>query len=260
MIDYIDIGGISLRYALSGGNAGPTLVLLHEMGGTLETWDHVAPAFTEQRMLRYDMRGCGLSEKITALSFDDLVADLEGLLDALAIEGPLVLAGVAVGAAVAVRYAVRHPERVDGLLLMALATGIPAARREATQALARQIREGGLRERVVSRLPATFPEEFGGDDRRRRSARGRALANDPVSYGAYYDMLLNLDLAGDLARIACPTLVLAGKRDGTRPPEQLARDSALIPGARFEAVVSGHVMPMLTPELVVDRLRLILNQ
>jgi hypothetical protein len=35
----------------------------------------------------------------------------------------------------------------------------------------------------------------------------------------------------------------------------VAKDAALIPGARFEAVHSGHVMPMLTPALVVDRLR-----
>jgi 3-oxoadipate enol-lactonase len=259
MVDYLDVGGVSLRYELRG-KGGPALVLLHEMGGTLESWDYVAPEFSDHAVLRYDMRGCGLSEKIASLSLDDLVADLEGLLAALAIEGPLVLAGIAVGAAVAVRYAAGNPDRVEGLLLMALATGIPAARRDATLALTRQIKAGGLRERVVSRLPATFPEEFASEDGRRRSSRGRALANDPVSYAAYYDMLLELDLRDDMARLACPTLVLAGERDGTRPPEQLAKDAALIPGARFEALPSGHVMPMLTPGLVVERLRLILGQ
>ena len=252
-IDYADANGVSLRYALGGARA-PTLVLLHEMGGTLETWDGVVARLGDWQALRYDMRGAGLSEKIRDLTIDDLVGDLAALLDVLEVRGPLLIAGIAVGAALAVRFAVLNPDRVAGLLLMALATGIPAERRDATVALARQIADGGLRARVVARLPATFPKRFRGEDGRLRSARGRALSNDPISYAAYYRMLLDLDLGPDLARIACPTLVLAGTLDGTRPPEAVAREAARIPGARFEAVESGHVMPMLTPDLVVDRL------
>ena len=269
MRDFIEVNGVSLRYELTGpgltgsgltgpgltGSGAPTLVLLHEMGGTLETWDHVAPCFSEVQVVRYDMRGAGLSEKIRQLSLDDLVDDLAALLTSLGIGGPLVMAGVAVGAAVGVRYAARHPDRVAKLLLMAPATGIPADRREATTALAREIEAGGLRQRVVSRLPATFPEAFIGDGKRLRSSRGRALANDPVSYGAYYRMLLDLDLTPDLRHVTCPTLVLAGTLDSTRPPERVSRDTSIMADARFEPVVSGHVMPMLTPEIVIDRLR-----
>ncbi len=254
MIDWADVNGVSLRYALTG--EGPTtFVLLHEMGGSLETWDHVVGLLPHYRFLRYDMRGCGFSQKVRSLSFDDLVGDLEALLDLLEIHDPVVLSGIAVGAAVAVRYAARHQERVRQLILISIATGIAPEQRAATENLAQQIEKGGLRDRVDMRLPATFAEEFRDDPMRLRAFRGRALANDPASYAAWYRMLLDLQLEGDLSRVACPTLVLAGEKDGTRPPARVAHDAAAIPNYIFESVRSGHVMPALTPELVANRLK-----
>ena len=58
--------GISINYQLAG-ERGPTVVLMHEMGGTLDSWDAVAPGLAEShRVLRYDQRGAGLSEKVRA--------------------------------------------------------------------------------------------------------------------------------------------------------------------------------------------------
>ena len=54
----MDANGISIHYELAGN--GPSVVLLHEMGGTLDSWDGIAPALSESfRMLRYDQRGAG---------------------------------------------------------------------------------------------------------------------------------------------------------------------------------------------------------
>jgi pimeloyl-ACP methyl ester carboxylesterase len=53
---FLDANGISLHYALSG-NSGRSVVLLHELGGTLNSWDEVAPRLAEHyRVLRYDQR------------------------------------------------------------------------------------------------------------------------------------------------------------------------------------------------------------
>ncbi|MGA9865341.1 MAG: alpha/beta fold hydrolase, partial [Acetobacteraceae bacterium] len=96
-MDWIEVNGTSLRYDIAGG--GPvTLVLVHEMGGTLESWDQVLPALSRtRRVLRYDTRGAGMSEKIRgSVSFDTMAADLIALLDALGI-GRAALAGCAVG-------------------------------------------------------------------------------------------------------------------------------------------------------------------
>jgi 3-oxoadipate enol-lactonase len=113
-VNWIDANGVALRYELSG--AGPRLlVLIHEMGGSLESWDLVLPYLTDRRrVLRYDVRGAGLSEKIRGtLAIDDAVDDLGALLDALDIGGPVAIAGCAVGAAIAVWRARRRP-RCDG--------------------------------------------------------------------------------------------------------------------------------------------------
>ena len=58
-MNWIEVNGTSLSYELSG--SGPsTLVLIHEMGGTLDSWDEVLPALNNSRqVLRYDTRGAG---------------------------------------------------------------------------------------------------------------------------------------------------------------------------------------------------------
>ncbi|HYQ07700.1 MAG TPA: alpha/beta fold hydrolase [Xanthobacteraceae bacterium] len=59
---FVDANGVSLHSALAG--AGRSVVLLHELGGTLNSWDGVVPRLAEHfRVLRYDQRGAGLSEK-----------------------------------------------------------------------------------------------------------------------------------------------------------------------------------------------------
>lgn len=83
-MNWIEVNGTSLRYEVSGG--GPsTLVLVHEMGGTLDSWDQVLPALNNgRRVVRYDTRGAGLSEKIGgAVTWDQMAGDLAELLDAL---------------------------------------------------------------------------------------------------------------------------------------------------------------------------------
>ena len=99
-MDFMEINGTALRYDLSG--SGPsTLVLIHEMGGTLESWDLARPLFAAKRsVLRYDTRGAGLSQKVRgALTIDTMADDLVSLMDALGIAGKVALAGVAVGGA-----------------------------------------------------------------------------------------------------------------------------------------------------------------
>src|SRR5688572_63393 len=127
-MNWIEANGASLRYELAGAG-DETLVLVHEAGGAIESWDYVWPAFTERyRVLRYDQRGFGLSEKFRgALSVDDVVADLAALLDALRITGPCHVLGSAYGGAIAIAFAARHPDRVERLVASAPGTGVSGA-------------------------------------------------------------------------------------------------------------------------------------
>src|SRR4030095_9276910 len=105
---WIEANGASLRYALSGSGKD-TLVLMHEAGGCLESYEDALPGPEKEfRVLLYDQRGFGFSEKVRELSFDTVVADLAGLLDALKITAPVYVAGCAMGADFAVGFGARH--------------------------------------------------------------------------------------------------------------------------------------------------------
>src|SRR5882757_4580582 len=101
-MEFIELNGVALRYKLTG-KGDRTLVLIHEMGGSLESWDDVVPRFAgSRRVLRYDARGAGLSQKVRGqLGVDTMANDIVALLDALGIAGKVALAGVAVGGAIA---------------------------------------------------------------------------------------------------------------------------------------------------------------
>ena len=257
MIDWIDSGGVSLRYDLRG-TVPRTMVFVHEAGGCLESWDGVTEELQrEVRTLTYDSRGAGLSEKpVGALTLDALAHDLLALLDALRILEPVTVVGCAVGAAVSIRFAARHAARVAGLVALSPATGIAAGDRARVLALATRLESEGVRSRVLERFDHSYAADyFAGRSADRDRVRARLLHADPRSYAELYRMLCDLDLSEDLARIAVPTLVVAGRRDGTRPPALVETVAHAIPGARFEILDSGHAMNILSPRPVAAAIR-----
>ncbi len=248
-MDFMEVNGVALRYDLSGRGA-TTLVLIHEMGGTLESWDFVLPLLSaRRRVLRYDTRGSGLSQKVRgALTIDTMVDDLVALMDALQITGQVALAGVAVGGAIALRAAVRVPQRVIAAVISSPAIGIAPDRRAGVLARVERMEREGLHA-VLDSLDSSYPSELRGDAERFAAFRARWLGNDPASYGAIYRMLAGMDLQADLARIACPALVIAGALDGTRPPALVEPVARAIPGARYAVLQTGHYAAVQTPEL-----------
>src|SRR6476661_8472684 len=117
------IDGTRLAWAEAG--AGPPLIKAANWLTHLEyeldspVWRHWIAFFAAHfRFLRYDERGCGMSEwRDDALSLDLWADDLGAVLDAAAVPGPATLLGISQGAATCVRYAVRHPDRVARLIL-----------------------------------------------------------------------------------------------------------------------------------------------
>lgn len=258
---FIEVNGAALRYELSG-SGDRTLVLVHEMGGTLESWDDVLPALARgRRVLRYDTRGAGLSEKLRGTGdIDQFADDVAALLDALAIKGKVAIAGIAVGAAIAIHFAARHADRTAALIPMGPATGIPPERRAATLDVADRMERDGIRPGIDAVLQASYPPILRGDAARFDRVRCQRLGNDPASQAAIYRMLVRMDLSADYPTITCPTLFLAGKHDGLRPPPTVEPLVSLIKGARFEALETAHFMSQQTPDLVADRMRRFLAQ
>lgn len=249
-MDWIEVNGIALRYELTG-SAKRAIVLVHEMGGTLESWDGVMPALSEWRVLRYDMRGAGMSEKIhEPVTFDTMADDLMALLHTLGIGDAVALAGCAVGSGIALRFASRFPDRVSALVAMAPATGIASERRAATETRAAAIASAGPRGVIEESFAGSYPPEVRRNAEAYRRFRARWLGNDPESFAAIYRMLIASEIEAELPRITAPALLIAGTHDKLRPPTLVRTLLDRIPHARFTELDTGHFMAVQAPDLV----------
>ena len=95
-----------------------------------------------------------------------------------------------------------------------------------------------------------YPPELRAIAARFAAFRARWLGNDPASYAAIYRMLAGMDLQAELARIACPVLVLGGASTASARRRWPSRSPSAIPGARYQVLETGHYMAVETPELV----------
>jgi 3-oxoadipate enol-lactonase len=250
-MDFIEANGAGLRCELSG-KGDRTLVLVHEMGGSLESWDEVAPQFAKScRVLRYDTRGAGLSQKVRGgLTLDTMADDIAALLDHFGIAGKVALAGVAVGGAIALHFAARYPTRTSAVAVGSPATGIAAERRApALERLAR-IEAAGMAVAVEDSMLNGYAPELRGDIARFERFRNRWLGNDPSSYATIWRMLAAADMQDELTGLACPVLVIGGSLDRVRPPALAESVAKAIPGARYVEIRTGHYMSVQTPDLL----------
>jgi 3-oxoadipate enol-lactonase len=250
---FIELNGIALRYELSG-KGDRTLVLVHEMGGSLESWDEVVPHFAgSRRVLRYDTRGAGLSQKVRGeLAFETMATDIAALLDALGIAGKVALVGVAVGGAIALQFAAQYPERASAVIVGSPATGIAPARRAAALERLARIEAGGMAFAVEDAMQNGYTPELRGDTERFERFRARWLGNDPSSYATIWRMLANADMQKALSEVRCPALVIGGSLDRVRPPPMAQEVAKAIPGARYIEVRTGHYMAVQTPDLIAN--------
>src|ERR1700730_6923435 len=203
-MDFIELDGVALRYELSG-KGERTLVLVHEMGGSLESWDEIVPRFAgSRRVLRYDTRGAGLSQKVRGeLGLDTMAADIMALLDALGIAGKVALAGVAVGGAIALHFAARYPERTSAVVVGSPATGIAADRRTAALERVAKIEATGMAFAVEDSMLNGYAPELRGDIGRFERFRTRWLGNDPASYATIWRMLAGANMQDELTGLRC---------------------------------------------------------
>jgi 3-oxoadipate enol-lactonase len=249
-MNFIEANGVSLRYAVEG--RGKPVVLIHEMGGTMESWSLVAPLLSGKRwVVRYDTRGAGFSEKIRGpLTIDTMTEDLIALLDGLGIKEKIALVGTAVGGAIALHTAARFPARVAAVIATSPATSLPASARDTVLARVERFEREGVRTAFGASADNGYPPELRGDSAKFEAWRARWLANDPGSFGAIYRMLAGMDLSPEFAAIKCPVLVVGGEFDRGRPPSVVEPIAKAIPRAQFKVLATGHFAGWQTPEVV----------
>jgi pimeloyl-ACP methyl ester carboxylesterase len=193
-----------------------------------------------------------MSEKIAGpVTIEMLAGDLLALLDALHIEEPVVIAGNAVGAAIALAFAAHWPARTAGVLAMSPALDIPPGERDKRLAMLAPVTQQGMRSIVEPALATGYPQEL--RDRapeRFRDFRARWLGNDPESFANTYRMLIDLDMRADLAAIRCPVVGVCGTLDRLRPPAHVREVLGSIRGVSFVEIEACHHQAVATPEPV----------
>jgi 3-oxoadipate enol-lactonase len=239
-VPWMDANGISIRFELAGN--GPSVVLLHEMGGTLESWDGIFPALSARfRTLRYDQRGSGLSEKVRRpITTELLVEDLEAVLQASTLAPPYHFVTVAAATMQALIYMTRQPDRIASFVFCNPFTGADPSRVAALEERA------GLAEREGLTLDKSWPAEIG-PPAAYETYRGRYLAHDPVCFASLNRAIARPDVTRLAESIRRPTMVVAGRFDQVRPPAMSERFARTIPGARFELLDAVHMMPAQAP-------------
>jgi len=245
---WCNASGVQIRYERSG--VGPTpLVLLHELGGSLEGWDQVVPLVEREfDIVRYDQRGAGLSEKVrTPFSMADLAADLEAVIAANRLNPPVWVAGVAAGTAVAVAFAAKAHSGAAALVLCAPALSVEPDRRRYLAERSELAAREGMRAVIDATLERSFPEVVIRDRSLYENYRARFLANDPVAYGFANRALAESTVDTLVPMVACPCLLLAGAHDGLRPIAQVRALAARFPHASVEVLDSGHIMNVQAP-------------
>ncbi|MGW3413140.1 alpha/beta fold hydrolase [Streptomyces sp. NPDC000888] len=252
--------GTRIAYATVG--SGPPLLkaanwLTHlDLEWTSPVWSHwLGGLARNRRLIRYDERGCGLSDwDVPSFTFDDWVDDLENVVEAAGLDR-FPLLGVSQGGAVAVAYAVRHPERVSRLILAgAYARGRQvraqdeAEREEAALDLdlARvgwmDQDPGFLRVFASQFLPEGTPgdwDDFSAFQRRTTS---------PANGVRFLEEFARIDVSGIAHRVACPTLIIHSRDDGRVPASQAGELAALIPDSRLVLLKShNHLLTAFEP-------------
>src|SRR5262249_6113179 len=154
----IEANGTNFHYRIDGAS-GPTVVLLHEIGGSLSSWDGILPALEKRyRVFRYDQRGFGLSEKVRApYRLDDLVEDLDALVPGLSLSGPFHIVPLAASSMQALGFHRRHPGKVASLVFCNPAPGVDPSRASALEAVAAQAETGGIRAILPAMLDKSYP-------------------------------------------------------------------------------------------------------
>lgn len=244
---WAEANGVTLRYELSG--AGPrTIVLLHEMSTSLESWDDIAPDLARtNRVLRYDLRGFGMSQRITGdFTLKDEVEDLRALLETLNIKGRVTLAGGAAGAAVALAFAAAYPDRVDGVVAISPAAYLQAkivpGQSDATQAAATAPPAPGT---VLKDDPA-YPVEFQ-QKHPERYKRYRAINNAAPDSGPTLRAIYSTAFSEVMPKIQCPVLVVANE-PWLRPVEAFKQLAAAAPKGETVVIHAPHFATIATPE------------
>ncbi len=243
---FCDAGSLRMHYRITG--QGPPLVLIMGLSGDLTWWDPLARELEKSfRLLLFDNRGAGLTDKPEdRYTIPMFASDTVSLMTALGIPKAHIF-GVSMGGMIAQEIALRHPDRVDHLVLGCTHAGgkgftMPSA--ESVQAMT-LTRGKSLEEIARQNMTILFGPRFRRENRAFVEAMmARYVENPPPRkpFTQQFWAAIGHDCHDRLEEIRQPTLILTGDADILVPPENSKTLRALIPGSRLVHLEgAGHV-------------------
>lgn len=244
-------GGINL--ATAGIGHGPALIRAALWATNIEhDWESpiTGPLLrrlaTHFRLVRYDGRGTGLSDRNVAdVSFATMLEDLETVIDSYKFDR-FALLGISGGAATSIAYAVRHPERVSRLVLLggyAQGRNMRGSPQYADEARAFQtmLRSGwGDEHSVFMRAFCSFFIPGASADEIRSFVDFQRMATTGENAMKLRSAVDDIDIVDLLSQVSVPTIVFHSAHDNLVPFDQGRRLAASIPNAKFVPLESAN--------------------
>lgn len=212
-----------------------TVVLSHALGCDVSLWDALANALAaEHRVICYDHRGHGDSDAPAGpYTMAELADDAERLLAGLD-AGPVVWVGLSLGGMVGQELALRHPRRVEALVIANSSAGFDAAGRAAWQQRIDAIAQDGVDAVADAAMQRWFTAAFRSAQPATVARWRRRVASTPAQgYVAASQAVMHHDTITRLPQITAPTLVIAGALDPGTPVAMSRAIADAVPGARL---------------------------
>lgn len=242
----VQVWGRSMYYQASGvAEDGPTLLFLHESGGSSATWHGQLVGMAQSaRCLVPDLPGHGRSERNGCATVAEYRQAIIGYLDALAIRWPVVVVGVCFGAAVAVDLATHAPERVAGLVLCGV--------REGGRATDQILDATACGEAPPDFVAGLFSESASTRLVSERMQRWRNTC--PLVRHLTLSALSAYPLSDGLRNATQPQLLIAAENDPLVPTEQIYQLAETAAAAQVAVVPGAGCLAMMEQPVVFNRL------
>jgi 3-oxoadipate enol-lactonase len=252
----VNANGISINYQIDGKEGAPWLIFSNSLMTNLSMWDDQVAALKDSfRILRYDQRGHGGTEAPSGkYSFDLLVGDVIGLMDALAIKRAH-FCGISMGGMTALFLAQRHRDRFDRIIPCDCGPASSPASAQQWKERIDLAGEKGMEVLVEPTVNRWFPPDFVATKAPVLDKIRDMIRTTPYQgfAGCAY-ALSDYDLKPGLAGIDRPTLLIVGTKDATVPGIQQIK--AAVPGAKLvEVEGAGHICNVEQPAFYTKAIR-----
>jgi pimeloyl-ACP methyl ester carboxylesterase len=220
-----------------------SIVLLHGIGGP--SWGDMVPGALDWPMPGF----CGTAP-LPAMTFPALADALLAELDARGIDRAT-LVGHSMGGMLAQEFVARFPDRVGRLVLYGTTPAFggrdPSFAEQFLAARLGPLEGRSMNQAAPELLDGMLPEDAPPDAMPRALAAMRAIP--AAAYRDTLRCLTTFDRRADQARIAVPTLLIAGERDQAAPLKTMQRMAETIPGARIVVIPgAGHLIHLEAPD------------